>query len=162
MAAFARKRFMKLKRFRLFLFIFLIAGILLVAGCSTKSSLAGEPVTIYKSQSCGCCGLFVKYMNQKGLNVEMVSVDDMAPIKSRYAVPSTMESCHTSVIGGYVVEGHMPIEAIEKLMSEKPDIKGIALPGMPYGSPGMPGSKEGPFVVYALQNDGSVTEFMRI
>lgn len=101
-------------------------------------------------------------MGQKGLNVEMVGVDDMAPIKSRYAVPATMESCHTSVIGGYVVEGHMPIEAIEKLMSEKPDIKGIALPGMPYGAPGMPGSKDGPFVIYALQNDGSVTEFMRI
>ena len=145
-----------------FLFFSLFAVLLLVAGCAGKSPLSGEAIMIYKSQSCGCCGLFTQYMNQRGLAVETVIVEDISTIKSQYAIPATMESCHTSVIGGYVVEGHMPIEAVEKLLREKPDIKGIALPGMPSGAPGMPGSQQGPFVVYALQNDGSVTEFVRI
>ena len=73
-----------------------------------------------------------------------------------------MQSCHTTTIGNYFVEGHIPIEAIEKLMTEKPNIKGIAMPGMPSGSPGMPGAKQGPFIIYAIGNDGSVGEFMRM
>lgn len=154
---FSQKRLVK--PFLLFSFL---AVLLIVAGCSAKSPLAGQAVTIYKSQTCGCCGLYVKYLGQKSLAVETVGVDDISMIKAKYSIPSTMESCHTTVIGPYVVEGHMPLEAIEKLMSEKPDIRGIAMPGMPYGSPGMPGSKQEPFVIYALQNDGSVTEFMRI
>ena len=83
-------------------------------------------------------------------------------VKEKYGIPYSMRSCHTTVIGDYFVEGHVPIEAVEKLMLEKPDIKGIALPGMPSGSPGMPGSKQGPFIVYAINKDGSTSEFMRI
>ena len=143
------------------LFSFLILFLVVITGCS-QSQLSGEKVTVFKSQSCGCCSLYVKYMDQKGLKVETTLVQDMSTIKSKYQIPPSMESCHTAVIGNYVVEGHMPLEAIEKLMAEKPDIKGIAMPGMPYGSPGMPGAKQGSFVIYALQNDGSTTEFMRI
>lgn len=157
-----KRTFSQKRLFKPFLLVSLFTALLLVAGCSTKSPLAGQAVTVYKSQTCGCCGLYVKYMGQKGLAAETVGVDDIAPIKTKYGIPQMMESCHTTVIGQYVVEGHMPIEAVEKLMSEKPDIKGIAMPGMPYGSPGMPGSKQEPFVIYALQNDGGVTEFMRI
>ena len=73
-----------------------------------------------------------------------------------------MESCHTVVIGDYFIEGHIPLEAVEKLLVEKPDIKGIAMPGMPSGSPGMPGAKKGDFVIYAVNNDGTTEEFMRI
>ena len=101
-------------------------------------------------------------MAKQGFEVQITNVEDMSPIKSSYRIPSSMESCHTTVIGDYVIEGHMPIEAIEKLLTEKPAIAGIALPGMPYGSPGMPGSKQGPFVIYALDQDGGVTEFMRM
>ena len=84
----------------------------------------------------------------------------MGAIKERYGVPRNLESCHTEIIGGYFVEGHMPIEAIEKLLSERPDIRGIALPGMPSGSPGMPGPKTEPWTIYAVNKDGSVGEFM--
>lgn len=148
------------KRFLFFSFLILI--VLFLAGCSSKSSLMGEKVTLLKSGGCGCCGVFGNYLEQKGFGVEINDVSDSASIKSQYKIPASMESCHTTIIGNYFVEGHMPLEAIEKLIIEKPDIKGIALPGMPYGSPGMPGTKEGEFVIYAVQNDGSTTEFMRI
>ena len=101
-------------------------------------------------------------MDKKGFNVEVTQTDDLTPIKNRYNIPSSMESCHTTVIGDYFVEGHVPVEAIEKLLAEKPDIAGIGMPGMPSGSPGMPGAKQGPFVVYAIYKDSTISEFMRI
>jgi len=84
--------------------------------------------------------------------VETIATEDMTNIKQEYGISSDMESCHTAVFGNYVVEGHVPFEAIEKLLEEKPDIRGIALPEMPAGSPGMPGVKGEPFTVYALSD----------
>jgi len=81
----------------------------------------------------------------------------MSSIKEQYGVPREMESCHTSIFGDYVVEGHMPFEAITKMLEEKPEINGIALPNMPAGSPGMPGTKKGPFTIYALSDDSTST-----
>ena len=86
----------------------------------------------------------------------------MSSVKANYEIPSQLESCHTAVIGDYFVEGHVPLEAVEKLLMEKPDVAGIAMPGMPSGSPGMPGTKRGDFIVYSVNNDGSYEEFMRI
>ena len=136
----------------------------LIISCSTPNapSSAAEKATVFKSQSCGCCGLYIRYLGQQDLTVETVDVPDMTVVKNQQSIPSSMQSCHTTTIGNYFVEGHIPIEAIEKLMTEKPNIKGIALPDMPSGSPGMPGSKQGPFIIYALGNDGSVGEFMRM
>jgi hypothetical protein len=85
----------------------------------------------------------------------------MASIKRKHQIPQNMESCHTAVIGDYFVEGHVPIEAIEKLLSEKPDIDGIALPGMPQGSLGMSGTKTAALKIYALSG-GTASEFMTI
>ena len=82
-------------------------------------------------------------------------------IKSQYQIPAEMQSCHTSVIDDYFIEGHVPMEAIEKLMNEKPDIDGIALPRMPSGSPGMPGVKTETWIIYSLK-DGQYEEFMRV
>ena len=89
-------------------------------------------------------------------------MESLDSFKKEHEIPSELESCHTTIIGGYFVEGHIPLEAVEKLLKEKPDIKGIAMPGMPSGSPGMPGAKKGDFVVYKVNNDGSYDEFMRI
>ena len=83
-------------------------------------------------------------------------------IEEQYGVPSELRSCHTTIIGNYFIEGHIPLEAVEKLLKEQPNIKGIAMPGMPSGSPGMPGQKQGAFIIYAVNNDGSTSEFMRI
>lgn len=120
-------------------------------------------MTIYKSALCGCCGLYSDYVEKKSnLKIDIVEFDDVSPIKDKYNVPDNLRSCHISVIGDYFVEGHVPLEAIAKLMTEKPDIAGIALPGMPTGSPGMPGKKLGDFVIYAIHHDGSYEEFMRL
>lgn len=141
-----------------------VITIFFIAGCSSgqdfKDGLA--TFTIYKSSSCGCCGNYVGYMKNKDFNIKVSELSDISPMKMEYGVPSQMESCHTSVVEGYFVEGHVPVEAINKLLQERPDIKGIAMPGMPSGSPGMPGSKKGDFLVYSVMHDGSYKEFMRM
>ena len=85
----------------------------------------------------------------------------MDAVKQRFNIPANMQSCHTTIIGDYFVEGHIPLEVIDKLLSEKPDLDGIALPDMPAGSPGMPGRKTEEFIIYGLK-DGQVSEYMRI
>ena len=144
------------------------------AASSPPSSTASVPATdatattvdleelsavVYMSPTCGCCHKYVEYLKQKGLKVKAVKLDNVGPKKRALGVPSDLWSCHTTRIGRYFVEGHVPFEVIEKLLAEQPDIKGIALPGMPSGSPGMPGPKTEPFFIYAVE-DGQVSEFM--
>ncbi len=117
---------------------------------------------VYKSPSCGCCSLYVDYLKDKGLDVKVEERASVEPIKRQYGVPSSLESCHTTIMGDYFIEGHVPFEAVEKLNAEKPDIAGIAVPGMPSGSPGMPGTKAGPIVVYAVNKDGTSEKFMEV
>ena len=156
------------KNYFLFVLAALAAGLLFLAGCGLGDSASAAlnipegKVTLYKSPTCGCCAVYSSYLGKKGLKAEIVDVPDIQVIKEQYKIPSSMESCHTTVIGDYFVEGHVPLEAIAKLMAEKPDIRGIAMPGMPTGSPGMSGAKSGPFVVYAVGNNGNTYEFMRI
>lgn len=122
-----------------------------------------EEITIYKSSSCGCCEVYGSYFKREGnSNTDIVNAEDSDSIKRQFGVPSAMQSCHTTVIGDYFVEGHIPLEAVEKMMAERPDIAGIAMPGMPSGSPGMPGPKTGDFIIYAVNHDGSYGEFMRM
>lgn len=136
-----------------------VLGLLLIAACSKQTGQTNPnspEVMVYKSANCGCCGLYVKYLQSKGdMNVKVVDVQDVEQIKNEYSIPPELRSCHTTVIGNYVVEGHVPLEAIEKLLTEKPDIKGIALAGMPSGSPGMPGAKNAPFTIYSVHHDGT-------
>ena len=146
--------------------LFIIALIIVSSVSAEKYPLVNEyndEITIYRTGSCGCCKVYGTYFQNKGnKNVKTIEQDDITNIKEQYGVPSSMESCHTTIIGEYFVEGHIPLEAIEKLLKESPDIKGIAMPGMPIGSPGMPGTKKEPFVVYAVTSSGSIEEFMRI
>jgi len=133
-----------------------------VSGYESLRSL-DEEITIYKSSSCGCCGVYGNYFQRKGnKEAKVVNLETVDDIKKKYGVPEQLKSCHTTIIGDYFVEGHIPLEAIEKLLSEKPDIAGIAMPGMPNGSPGMPGTKRGDFVIYSVNHDGSFEEFMRL
>lgn len=140
--------------------IFAIALLALVlVGCTVTPGKA--VVTVYKSASCGCCVGYVGELESNGYDVETVTVEDMSVIKKKYNIPADMQSCHTSVVEGYFVEGHVPVEAIEKLLTERPDVNGIALPKMPAGSPGMPGVKSEPFKIYSLI-DGKPSEFVSI
>ncbi len=120
----------------------------------TDSNSYGKTVTVLMSQYCGCCHAHGYYLHENGYNVELVYRTDMERIKTEYGIPQHLVSCHTTIINEYVIEGHMPIEAIEKLLEEKPDIRGIALPGMPSGSPGMPGPKSEPFPIHSITLDG--------
>jgi len=150
-------------------FSLLLLALIVIAGCSAKGSSNGitgnsvieNTITIFKDSSCGCCDIYAGYMDKKGFDVK-TETTNMESVKEKYGIPYSMQSCHTTIIDNYFVEGHVPVEAVEKLMKEKPDIKGIALPGMPSGSPGMTGSKQGSFIVYAIHKDGSTSEFMRI
>ena len=138
--------------------------LLFVAGCTTQddANANAEKVIMFKDPNCGCCVGHAAFLEQNGSHVEKNSVSDMGAIKEQYGVPANMQSCHTAIIGDYFVEGHMPLEAINKLLLEKPDIDGIALPGMPSGSPGMPGAKKEAWDIYSIKDGKVVGVFMTI
>jgi len=123
---------------------------------------AGQSVTVYKSPNCGCCSGHAKALEQAGFTVTIEETDNLDLVKQTHNIPLGGESCHTSMIGDYVVEGHVPLEAIEKLVTEKPEIAGIGLPGMPIGTPGMPGRKTAPYEVYQLSADGEMSPYVNI
>ena len=147
-------------------FIF-IGAILLFSKGSGAASFENinnaEKVDIYKSLTCGCCDVYSSYVDGKvSTKVNIIDIQNSDKIKKQYGVPIALQSCHTTIVGDYFIEGHVPLEAVEKLLKEQPDIAGIAMPGMPSGSPGMPGQKQGAFVIYAVNYDGSYSEFIRI
>lgn len=123
-----------------------------IAPVAQAASLEGAEVTVYRSPSCGCCGGHVDAMQAAGANVtvEMLNEVELQAVKERYQIPMNKQSCHTSVVDGYVVEGHVPIEALAQLRAERPDVRGVTLPGMPIGTPGMPGRQTMPYVVQTL------------
>lgn len=96
-------------------------------------------INVYKDPACGCCKLWVEYLRSNSFNVTVHETDDMAPIKLQFAVPEALQACHTASIGGYVIEGHVPAPDIRRLLNERPKALGLAVPGMPTGSPGMEG-----------------------
>jgi hypothetical protein len=123
---------------------------------------AGLAVTLYKSPNCGCCSGHAEALEAAGFTVNIEQTNDLSAVKRAHNIPQDGESCHTSIIGDYVVEGHVPLEAIEKLVTEQPDIAGIGLAGMPIGTPGMPGLKTAPYEVYQLSESGPVSPYLTI
>ncbi|MQW88873.1 DUF411 domain-containing protein [Sinorhizobium saheli] len=115
-----------------------------------------EPLeaTLYKDPECGCCEGYAAYLRENGFNVEVKPTDELAAISRKAGVPEGMQGCHTMFIDRYVVDGHVPVNVVRKLIGEKPAIAGITLPGMPMGSPGMAGTKTGKFVIYTVPKDG--------
>jgi hypothetical protein len=126
-----------------------------------RASAAPIQVQLFKSPQCSCCEGYAAYLKQNGFAVAVTPTNDLAAISRKAGVPEQMQGCHTAFIEGYVVDGHVPIAAIRKLLSERPAIAGLTLPGMPTGSPGMGGPKTEPFTVYAVTSDGAApTVFM--
>lgn len=111
--------------------------------------VAAPAATLYKSPSCGCCNKYVDYLRQNGFSVTAVDSGDMDAIKKRHGV-GNLASCHTMLVGGYVIEGHVPVDAIHKLLKEKPPLTGISVPGMPINSPGMGETRPGTLKVYGI------------
>jgi hypothetical protein len=118
-----------------------------------KSTIASD-VVVYKSPSCGCCDGWVKHMESNGFKVTINNVDDVYPVKAQLGVPQEAASCHTAKIGKYIVEGHVPVTDIRRMLKEKPQIDGIAAPGMPMGSPGMevPGQSADHYNIITFKN----------
>jgi hypothetical protein len=122
---------------------------------------AGTIVTLYKSPTCGCCEAYVSYLRENGFTVNAINENDMDGIKKRYGV-SHLASCHTALINGYVVEGHVPVHAINKMLKEKPAIVGISAPGMPQNSPGMGEMKKGTLTIYSVPKSGDASKVYSI
>ena len=137
------------------------------AGRANAAAAAGGPVQaaamiVYRDPSCGCCKAWAAIARNAGYQVQLVDHPDMPAIKQQYGVPDELLSCHTTVVGGYAVEGHVPLEDVQRLLTEKPGgIRGIAVAGMPLGSPGMevPDGTKQPFQVMAFDARGRVSVF---
>ncbi|GAB3734299.1 hypothetical protein GCM10028862_17360 [Luteimonas pelagia] len=120
-------------------------------------------LVVHKNPSCGCCGLWVEHMHAHGFPVDVREIGDMGPVKERLGVPPGMGSCHTAEIGGYFIEGHVPAEDVRRLLAERPEARGLTVPGMPLGSPGMevPDGRTQPYEVLLVAHDGSTTVWSR-
>jgi len=117
-------------------------------------------VTVYKSPSCNCCGEWIAHMEEQGFPVEVKSRFNVTPVKKQVGLPASLAACHTAVVDNYVVEGHVPARDVKQLLREKPDVRGIAVPGMPVGSPGMErGDRVDPYEVLAFTPSGDTTVF---
>lgn len=111
---------------------------------------AGIPVKLHKNPGCYCCDLYARHLEENGFAVEIIGTTDMASVHRQYGVPEQLEGCHTAVIGKYVVEGHVPAQYVHRLLTEHSAAKGLSVPGMPVGTPGMPGAKSKPLNVYVF------------
>ena len=133
-------------------------GAYLQFGASASGDL--PTVTVYKSPSCQCCSEWVAHMKDEGFEVEVQSKLRMRPVKKQVGLPSSLAACHTSVVGNYVVEGHVPAQEVKQLLREQPDVRGLSVPGMPVGSPGMErGNRVEPYEVVTFTPSGETTVF---
>ena len=140
----------------------LVLGLIMVAfaispiSAFSKSPSGGTAITVYKSPTCGCCSKWVDHLQENGFQVTSHDIDssELTQIKEKHGVPGKLASCHTGIVNGYVIEGHVPADVISRLLSEKPKVAGIAVPGMPMGSPGMEGNYSEPYDVVTFDKDG--------
>lgn len=143
-------------------FVVSAAGLLLM-GMRGRSPVPGTrtPITVYKSSSCGCCTKWVEYLDANGFQTTVHDEEGMERLKDSLGVPSAVRSCHTAILGTYLIEGHVPVADIRRLLAEKPKVAGLAVPGMPALSPGMapPGVSESGFEVLAFEYNGSTSRF---
>jgi len=125
------------------------------------SAQKATAVQVFKDPTCGCCALWVEHLRKAGFAATVTDVDDMTAIKAKHRVPSQARSCHTALVGGYVVEGHVPAADVQRMLTQQPAIVGIAVPGMPIGSPGMEvaGMKPQPYDVLAFNKLGETHVF---
>ncbi|HYD54338.1 MAG TPA: DUF411 domain-containing protein [Gemmatimonadaceae bacterium] len=137
-----------------------------VAAAQASASQATTPtealtVTVYKSPTCGCCKAWVTHMEQAGFRVVAIDTNDLSGIKERHGVRPEHGSCHTATVGDYVLEGHVPAADVKRLLAEKPKVTGLAVPGMPQGSPGMETGAKDPYEVIAFTRGGGSSVFAK-
>jgi hypothetical protein len=128
----------------------LLAASALVSLIPVPAWAAPMRVTLYKSPQCNCCEGYADYLRQNGFAVDVVPTNDLITMARNRGVPEALDGCHISMIEGYVVIGHVPIDAVRKLLAQRPEIIGISIPGMPTGLPGMPGPRPAPIAIYEV------------
>lgn len=143
-----------------------LAGALLAAGLGSRAGRAEPPprIAVWRDPHCGCCGAWVEHMREAGFTVEETVVPSVAPIRRMLGTPADLLSCHVGLVGGYVVEGHVPAVAVRRLLEERPEgVRGLAVPAMPIGSPGMevPGAPPETYEVIAFGPGRAHSVFMR-
>jgi hypothetical protein len=128
-------------------------------GAPATPSVTPVSIKVYKTPTCGCCKAWVEHIEQNGFKAEVVDMPDLSAVKTKYGVAPQHQSCHTAVVGNYTIEGHVPADLIMKLVNEKPDIAGLAVPGMPMGSPGMEGATKESYDVLTFDRAGRTTVY---
>ncbi len=137
------------------------AAVLAVSAPAVAEQAAKPPMTVYKSPTCGCCGGWIDHMRAAGYHIEVKDTDAMDMVKDMMGVPDEMASCHTATIDGYLIEGHVPADAVDRLLAERPKASGLAVPGMPVGSPGMEmGGQTEPYAAMLFNSDGTARTFV--
>lgn len=136
-------------------------------GASASAAVAAEEgsaptkIAVYKSPTCGCCTKWEDHLREAGFEVESHATSEMAAVKVANGVPAALSSCHTAVVGGYAIEGHVPADLIRRLLKERPKVAGLTVPGMPMGSPGMEGARKDAYDVLTFDEMGRTTVFAR-
>lgn len=148
----------------MFRFIGLAAFALVTASIGaltvTPAAAGDRPViAVYMSPDCGCCGAWVEHLRKNSFNARVHDVADVTPYRKKFGVPQALGSCHTAVVGGYAIEGHVPAADIKRLLVERPKAKGLAVPAMPMGSPGMEGPRRDPYDVLLFDAKGRTRVF---
>lgn len=142
-------------------------AVLAAGSAALRAEKADQPVqagvmTVYKSPTCGCCGKWIEHMQAAGFKVRTVDMDDITEVKQASGVPMKLRTCHTALVDGYVVEGHVPADLVRRMLAEKPKMAGIAVPGMPLGSPGMEqGDMKDPYEVLLFDKSGKTTVYAK-
>ncbi|MDD1526855.1 metal-binding protein [Bradyrhizobium sp. WBOS7] len=140
------------------------AAVAAVAAVLVRPAVAAQAqdatITVHRDPSCGCCAGWVQHLRDAGFVVQVEETADLDVVRNRLGIPSDLAACHTAEVAGYLIEGHVPAAAVRRLLSERPIAKGLAVPGMPVGSPGMEGGKPEPYTVVLFGADGQ-RPFMR-
>ena len=121
-----------------------------------------QEITVYKTSTCSCCTVWVKHLRENKFTVKVIEVDSTAEYQRKNGVTNALRSCHTATVGGYTLEGHVPASEIQRLLKERPKAKGLAVPGMPIGSPGMEsGSRHDAYDVVAFDREGKTSTYLK-
>ena len=143
------------------IFVYPLLAVLAISGYmvfeSSSKKAHAEEILVYKTPTCGCCNKWVKHLKDEGFNVKTKDIVDLQPVKNQFGVQPRFQSCHTAKVGKYFIEGHVSASDIKRLLKEKPDIKGLAVPGMPMGSPGMEGDRKDDYNVLAIDKNYNAT-----
>ncbi|MEF2550391.1 DUF411 domain-containing protein [Aurantimonas sp. A2-1-M11] len=140
-----------------------VSAVLLMLGTmAARADHADRHMSVWKSPTCGCCEAWTDIAREHGFDVTVTNTDEMSPIKRAAGVPAAMEGCHTATIDGYVIEGHVPMDAIDRLLAERPALAGLSAPGMPMGSPGMGDDPDARYDVYGFGGDTAPAVYQQV